>query len=744
MKNKTRIFLLSMIFMQIGATHPYADQTMTNNLTTAQVKLHNNAPALLINGEPVPPLFFFAHTGNAQHEGTIDLVWDEFEIAAKKGIDLYSASIFIPLKDAENGFRDFTDLDNLMHKIIEINPKALVVLRIWGSGTQPRWFHEKYPEEKMLFEDGSTYMDFCSLASIPWLEETLENIKAFINHINNSAYKNHVIGYHPAHLNSDEWFYPQWEQGLYADFSEPMRRAFVEHVRNKYSTVEKLQEAWNNSDITFETIQVPLPEDRTKANHDVFYTKAKGSYVHDYYELHNAIVADVIIEFAKTIKEETDNRCLTIFFYGYTFELAGNFRYRGVQNSGHYALNKLLSSPYVDAFSGPISYFERGLDGGSYFMAPVDSIIANGKLWFNEDDTRTHLAPENAEFGRVDNLDETIQVIRRNFSNMITHGAACWWMDLPGMGWWLDDALFNEMSNLIKIYNTWMSETPNRSFQPEVAIIVDEKSAFTQSADSIHLMFDTLYLSRPEFLGMGTSFGYYLLSDLVNGVVPECKLYIFLNTFDMNSDERQYIDKNLKSGNKTLVWLYASGYLKDGIPDIQHIRSLTDFYIETILDEPLQGITVFNKNTSSPITQNHHNDVFGYEGDALRPAFIIEDDDVENLGFYADSSYVSFAVKQLENWNSIFIGNHKIDKYLLHNICKFAGVHIFTEPWERGFVYANSNILGLYSTENIIKTVKLPRISTVKDVFEGKIIAENTDQFEIELHRLQTKMFSIK
>src|SRR5205085_318721 len=51
----------------------------------------------------------------------------------------------------------------------------------------------------------------------------------------------------------------------------------------------------------------------------------------------------------------------------------------------------------------------------------------------------------------------------------------------------------------------------------------------------------------------------YLLNDLLEGRLPEYKLYVFLNPFHLNDHRRQALHQALGKGGKTALWLYAPG-----------------------------------------------------------------------------------------------------------------------------------------------------------------------------------------
>ena len=108
-------------------------------------------------------------------------------------------------------------------------------------------------------------------------------------------------------------------------------------------------------------------------------------------------------------------------------------------DAGHLALERLLHCPDVDFLTAPSSYGFRPVGTGcSAFMSLTEAIKLHGKLWFNENDYRTHLVPQKkGVFDYVDlkNLDESVAVQKRELAHTICLGTGMWWFDMGG-GWY--------------------------------------------------------------------------------------------------------------------------------------------------------------------------------------------------------------------------------------------------------------------------------------------------------------------
>lgn len=382
-------------------------------------------------------------------------------------------------------------------------------------------------------------------------------------------------------------------------------------------------------------------------------------------------------------------------------------------------------------------------------MSSVDSIMRHNKLWVNEDDTRTYLSAPNSGFGRCDTFETTIATIRQNMASSLSHSTGSWWMDIAGKGWWLDDRLMSEMKKQTEIYQEVLDCSKNLKYKPEVAVILDEKSTFTQSAEMGWRMRYLSHESRIAFTASGTTCGYYMLSDLVKGLVPEAKVYVFLNTSDMNEHEREYIRNHLTKDHKTLVWYYGCGFMKDGIASKKNISSLLGMPINFSI-KTMSTTTLIKSEAPSPIVKQLSISEFGKM--ATNPVFYYdatqtgdyEEGKVTVLGNYCVDKRASFVIKEFKAWRSIFIGTPYVNRDIVSNIFKHTGVHMYIKPGNGINFYANDNMIAIYGVGEVFRTIILPKTYTVVNAFSGKIIGKNIKTFKVDFKGPKTKMYLLK
>ena len=204
-------------------------------------------------------------------------------------------------------------------------------------------------------------------------------------------------------------------------------------------------------------------------------------------------------------------------------------------------------------------------------MSLAESIHRHGKLYFSEDDTRTYLAPREAWYGRSDTLGESIAVLRRNFSNVLIRGAGYW---VSGT-WTHHPEILEEMRRMHPIgeESVRLDRTP---LEDGIAVIVDERSLLYESMDH-RLVWPLIFKQKSwGFSRIGAPYQLHLLDDLLEGLVPEQRMYIFLNCFYLDHLQRDRLAGQVKRDGKTLVWMPYAGLIAERPSGENILRPLAD------------------------------------------------------------------------------------------------------------------------------------------------------------------------
>jgi len=575
------------------------------------------------------------------------------------------------------------------------------------------------------------------MASEKWLEDVGEQLRKYVEHVCSSPYADRVIGFHVCSGVSAEW--QSW--GLWSDqrgdFSEPFVTAFRQWLKEKYSTDEVLQKAWHDDDVTFETAPVPSFEERSAKdeNNTLLRSPEELQRFIDFYSFYPLVTARAIKHFSRIVKEASKGRALVVVFYGYPIQ------YGGIANeSQHLALADILRCEDVDILSSPAMYSKREPGGTSTTMLPLGSLNLHGKMFFDEADLRTHLSDPKAAPGRASNELESVGIMKREFGMDMAYGNACWWFDMAG-GWFS-----GELAKLIGQMKPYYEGVNNQdekcrriqdAMRPEMAVFMDEKSfhRFTPMTDFTNYSITFL---TPELPRVGVSYDHYLLSDIE--AVPERKVYLFQNAYDLTDAERETIN-SLKRDGKLLIFMYGAGSGRYGdAGSVEVDRNMTSELVGMEIAWSDEKAKMILTPSFDSFTALCNCEEFGIEEEAS-PVLSCIDPDAEQLAFYNDGR-CGLAIKKHENWTSVWCGVPSLPIPFIREVCKDAGVHVYSESDDA--FYAGRGYVTLHAKESGEKTIALPGKYSVEEILGGDFIADETDTLTFQLKQFETKCFRIR
>ncbi len=645
----------------------------------------------------------------------------QVRMAAAAGIHIHSFGIPMPWPK-EGDKADYGGVVNAFEATLKADPDALFLPR-FGMGA-PGWWQKAHPDQCLTFDDGQTKSE-CP-ASTLWREETVRHLRALVRFCE-EHYGEHMLGYHPCGQHTGEWFYQRsWEPRL-SGFSPAMAAGFRGWLKGRYATDEALRAAWRDPSVSLETAPLPTAEQRRATTHGLFRDPTAERRLLDFYEYKQLAMEEPLEMMARAIKEETGGKKLVTFFYGYFFDMCGIPS--GPQVSGHLAMGRMVRCPDVDILCSPISYFDRQSGGAGLFMTAVDSVRAAGKLWLNEDDTRTYLAAEDAGFGRVDTPQKSFWVHQRNYGHVLPRRMACWYMDLGGVGWLDGQDLWDNIARLKMHYDQNVAEPA--TFAPEVAVIVDERSPWA-IACSRTIMREQCYLLRAKLYRMGAPIRVHYLGDLVAGKVPPAKAYIFLNPFHLDQAARKAIADATRQ--KTAVYFYGSGFLGDRADD-RLISELVGMPVTRIEAENAEVKLV---GGDGPLLGGLSAEPFGTKA-KLDPLWAVEPGPGVTPLAALPSGESLVAAKTGPEGLRVYVGTTDAPAALLRNVLRASGVHTYVDSDD--VVSADARFLALTASEPGTKRVVLPRATAVRDLYTDRVIGASVSQFELPMVAGETRLF---
>lgn len=610
-------------------------------------------PAIVIDGAPHAPLMF---AGNNQF-GRDNVLLEELRMAAGAGLRLFSFNVNLDWHASTEQAAQTVD------RFCAAHPDGWFCVRIW-LGANRTWT-DAHREDCITKADG-TRLAHASPSSLAWREQAASQLEKRLREILGGPHAHRFIGVVLTCLQTGEWFYPMANEFL--DYSPANLRAFRAWLRKTYERNKRLQTAWNDPNVTFDTAAFPSPEARETASWGPFRDPNTQRPAIDMQRFQGELVVDTIACFARVVKEVTGGRSLVGAFYGYTMELNNNGP-RALAQSGHLALARLLECDDIDMVHAPYSYFERRLGQPGHLHLPVDSVALHGKLAILEEDTFTHLAEKPGEHliapgwrDRTSSAAETLAITQRNFGMFLTHRCGLWVFDLLSDGRWNDRTFWNSVGLLRRMAAELRSERP---FRPEVAFIVDEDSVHYLRATTHPLLLESLSRWRAELDRTGTPVGYYLQSDLPR-LPDSVKVLILANAFHIDKPERRAIDKALDRG-ATLIWNYAPDIIGPNGIDFRRISARTGIAIEAKAD-----------NVPISIVSELSNETQTIDRQSWRPRFVVTaQDGIDVVARYRATGEVSAAARPAQRGVSLYTGTPRLPVGLLREVFRRAGVHLY-------------------------------------------------------------------
>jgi len=735
---------------------------------TSEVKILNGMPALYVNGKltsqvlaaPYPP-------------GLSD-----FTDFLQAGISIFDIYLRFDWSGPEQ--YDFKRVDEKLDTYLKLEPKALFLPRVLL--TPGPWWCKEFPSEITMRDDGSPAGMFgapChpSLASEKYRELSHKAMIVFLNHVE-AKYGDHIVGYHAGNGFGGEWltFNSFWEVRPGAppptkfgveDYSPPAQAGFRRWLKEKYGTVEGLRRAWRDPKVTFETATPPNEVERYSSTHGIFFDPGVSQRVPDYFTFFNDIVADVLLENCRWIKELTNRKKIVGAFYGY---LWCNFPNLSVVHSGHLGLAKVVRSPDVDFIASPYTYDNKQIGGPNNSQTLPEAVALHGKLYFNEVDTETHLHQRQWRWGNSlnnpKNWEETKGLLTRDYGYALSKGFGMWWTDLHG-GTFHDDQIIRLLGDLKKVDEKYL-EADKRS-NADIAVVLDE-ATFTYFGDGEPLFNALLTAQKQWELGfIGAPWDPCLLTDMANPKLRDYKLYIFLNTFRVTPEQRAAIHARLKRNHATAVWVYAPGYIGEKL-SVDYMQDLTGIRLaeSDSAGELHVDITAYDHAYTKSLPNgfaygsdvNVANIIRWYDhqiylkdprdpslqrdlpGFRINPRFWSDEPEAKVLGRLAGLDKPGLVVKKQPGWTSVYSSAPVLPATLLRNIARAAGCHIYSEA--NDVVYANRNFLCIYAPGGSTRTIHLPEESRVVDLLENRIVSEGTKEFPLTMAPNSTVLLGIE
>ena len=687
-----------------------------------RVKNVKGRPQFTIDGKPVFALWGTVRSDRKVRHSTAPLNFVTVWNGSRKWWP--KADVFNP-----------SEIDRKARWHIERYPDAMLIWDITVN-PPPDWC-DANPDEIVHDENGavnrrSPGSGNYSFASDKAIDLMMKAAERAIRHIEGSSYANRIAGYRINSGHTAEWLgWDSVDKDAALDFAPVAKRKFAEFAKEFYPELAD--------------ISIPAMAERTLLDspYSVVWELPKHLRVMAYHDFYSRAMADCAIRMCVRAREVVGENKLIGTYFGYVMTL---MEYGSGQMKAHFSTKRFLDGVRgkVDFLMSPpaYEYWNRGLGDSLMDMKPFASISDHGIMPVVEDDTRTYrnLALKSNGYSQGRTHAHTVALMRRNMGIAICRGMPFYTYAITS-GSEFDYPQFAEDAAALRRFGDFaLARGATRNAQ--IAVVVSEE-AIKAMPDLKDAKAECLpipvqwypqtgkVVRRTESYGrpfasdvygrlcsrmarIGAPVDYRLAEDIADNP-GDYKMYVFPNAL-LNCESVVAAAKRLREKNCTIVWTYAPGYVSRKGNSVEAMKELAgmDFAkIEKSMDSKIDmpgGIS------------------YGATGHAVEPLFKVNGN-VEILGRYSNGD-CAFAATKTGNAQSIFYGSYFLELPVLRDLAKRAGVHIYsdtTDPMEAGqsFVTLHARFAGR-------KTVRLPRRTSVYDVFGGKVVAKDVEEFSFD------------
>ena len=598
---------------------------------------------------------------------------------------------------------DFFDSATFLHDLNEVvmnlkkyAPDSYFIIR-WRLFV-PEWWSHVYPDEVIRYSDGSQSaigVAHASYASSIWRKRAGEILEEALETIINSELVYNFAGIHLAYGNCGEWNNFGYHESKFPDFSYSMEKAFHDWGGNGIPSV---QERLNNRHKTLRT----LPDE-----HNIV----------EFYRFWQEFTVDTILYFAHIVRTATAGRSIVGSFYGYYIghlsHFAGPYHF---QDSGHYAVSRLIDSPDIDFLAGPYDYRDRLAN--CVPQSAYTSIQLHNKLWYSENDQRTHLSGErNLIYGTTKNLSETVAIVKRDFSCNLTKGCAYYFFDFV-KSWYREPEFYSTLIHCKNIEN--FLRVSKTAFSPEVAVFFSEETVPYMGNGKNGVIEALAQMMQKELDMAGAPYAFYTMNDIESADLSRCKIAIFLNAYYLPDIQRRAIEEKVFGNNRTVVFLHSAACVTDEGTSVSEAVAWLGIEFEQMEHVVVDQVQLLEQPDDCHKFSEYIDRIFS-----------VIDADAIPLASYANTQYIAGAEKNKTDYRLIYWGMPSLNAIELRMLYSRSGVHLYA--CAELATYAYGQFACLYSRKAQKANLHFPESGEIIfDLMTGEVLARNADNVELE------------
>ena len=610
-------------------------------------------------------------------------------------------------------------------------------------------WRKAHPEDMVLTETGIR-LNVPSLASDLFWDKSARSAKALVNWYERQPYAGRIAAY--ANFWRMEGTHEATMMGWLSDRSPVMIRAWRAYLKDTYTTDERLQAAWGETNATIEAALPPADRlrgpVREVATIPYWQTGSSNAQFRDWLLCLRALFHQRVREVALALRDGCSGRVpivhdmlkqtmqgWNIADYFNPADSSQPFSLELMSACGSSDVSKLLEIPGVDGLITPHDYQGRGMGGLFEPEGIADSCTLRGKLFLCEMDTRSYSGNFSGdESAPARNLAEFEAITWRNIATGISRGWWPYWMDLYA-NWFCDPAMQPIIARQAAVLNE-ATGWPHHD-EPGIAVVVDDTATEETTGAG---RFPFLAVSEQLRLGIGrcgVPYRIYLLEDLTRSNLPPHKVWYLPNLFRCDARRFALLKRIQRDGN-VVVWGPGTG-ISDGktISD-KAASKLTGFSFKVIPGNyHRRGLFLGGHALTDGIAGQTFGDGIGY-GPQLYPTngFSLAS------AWTQQSKYASaLSILPHTGWTSVFTAALPLPAGFWRNAARLANAHVWCETDD--VLAASREIVALHSVVPGEKVIRLPRPACVTDLTSGAELSPSTEQIRFTLDTPGTRVFRL-
>ncbi len=740
---------------------------------TAGIAPWHDAPTLIVNGQPIPPMWFTGWV-NAADTGYLQSL-------GEAGIRVF----FVPHELEWNGPAALEQLCDAAMLILRAVPEAWLMLRT-GLYPPEAWL-DAHPEELIQFSDGAPMETWFGqgtriqcLCSRKWREDQSVQLERMLDWLPTQPFAHRVLGFFLCAGGTGEWYIPgQLVHGERTiDHSPAFRTQFSATLREVYGNNAALRAAWRQPDMTLEAPPIAGAEDYAFLDAEralfahyhgedalppapsvngvigSFCNPETHQHVADLQRALNDGAADSIIHFARVLKARTGGRAVTGSFYG-------SFGYpTGGTSTG---VVRILDSGAIDFLASPGDYVNRQPGGAVAQREMQQSFRLRNRIFVVEEDTRTFAVNPSHDWG-VNTLAESIEVMKRDFGRNLSEDLAAWWFDMLPAGherrWYRFPKMLEVMRRQQEVAQA-LYRGP-RAPRPEIALLYDQGSMWYTAGFTLA---DVGQRTRSwEIHRIGAPVAYHYLDDLDHPAMPDYKLCVFMNAFVLDDRRRAAVQRYLARSGCAALWVYAPGIInpeREPRFDVRHLEELTGIAAR-LHDEPalpycrltpagarrLPDVRAdwdygwFTDRESFGTIESHLQTQGSAQFSLLCPYLTGDEDGGEVLMRFSADNRPALLLREHHGTLHLTAFFKAVRAEIFRAAARLAGCHIYCAGDD--ILYAGPRMVTLHAGASGDKQLHLPEPSAPFEIYERVSYGQGVTDLRFNLRKGETRTFHLQ